>query len=324
MKFEDGMVGVIIVSLALSGALIGSYLAGIEPEENEVVRFNYLADVSGLFDYDRSPQFIEFDPSSNYTGYFSEDSKKPTGPGYYFTSDQVGYTPSINSNTGGPRVNNYRLDLEPTNYTSSTITPTIPANPPSGSVLTNPFIDLVTSRILTANPDNVMEAHISNTGGTTVSLSLFIQSLEAASGVDTYWLRSSDNIDSIGQVQNTPAHIDVDWIVFTLKSRWGSSLTYPNVTTLYTPAYNEAFNTNLPTPYLSAQVNTNNGTVILYSDNGFLNTVGTYSISDVYVSYGGTSTSNYSVNFGSSVETEAWTSQSATYLDPNFGVYMKD
>ena len=43
MKFEDGMVGVIIVSLALSGALIGSYLAGIEPEENEVVRFNYLA-----------------------------------------------------------------------------------------------------------------------------------------------------------------------------------------------------------------------------------------------------------------------------------------
>ena len=90
MKLEDGMIGVIVIALAISGALIGSYLAGVEPEKVDVVRYNYLADVSGLFDYDKSPQFIEFDPSSNYIGYYSEDSKKTSGPGYYFASDQVG------------------------------------------------------------------------------------------------------------------------------------------------------------------------------------------------------------------------------------------
>ena len=324
MDLKEGMLGVIIMALALSGAIFGSYLAGIEPQENDVVRYNYLADVSGLFDYDKSPQFIEFDPSSNYTGYYSEDSKKASGPGYYFASDQVGYTSSINPNTGQPRVNNYKLDLEPTGYASATITPDIPNNHPSGAVLENPFIEIVTTRILTANPDNVLTAHIDNTGGTTVTLALFIQSLGITSGADTYWLRSGDNIDAIGQVQNTPAHIDVDWMVFTLKSRWTSSLTYPNVTTLYTPAYNEYNSTNLSTPYLSAKVNTSTNTVVLFSDNGFMDTVGTYSLSDVYVSYGGTLTSNYSVTFGSTVETESWVSQSATYLDPNYGVYMKD
>ncbi len=106
------MLGVTIIALALAGAIVGGYLAGIDSVEHEVTRFNELADVSGLYEYDTNPQYIDYDPSSNYTGYYSDDSYSEFLDKYFFAEDYVGFTPNISD--GKPVVNNYKIDYAPT------------------------------------------------------------------------------------------------------------------------------------------------------------------------------------------------------------------
>ena len=105
--FRNGMLGVVIIALAIAGALFGGYLAGIDTEEVEVTKYDYLADVTGLFDYDESPQYIQFDPSTNYTGYYSETSYDGLTEKYYFASDEVDYDKSN-------QTNNYKINIKPT------------------------------------------------------------------------------------------------------------------------------------------------------------------------------------------------------------------
>lgn len=118
--FRNGMLGVVIVALALGGAIFGAYFAGIESVEHEVVKYNELADVTGLFDTDKSPQYIDFDPSTNYVGYYSEESYSEEMGKYYFAEDQVGYIPNQKED-GTPIVNNYKIDLEPEIYDIRTV-----------------------------------------------------------------------------------------------------------------------------------------------------------------------------------------------------------
>lgn len=103
------MLGVTIIALALAGAIVGGYLAGIDSVEHEVMRFNELADVSALYEYDSNPQYIEYDPSSNYTGYFSSDT------GEYWPENEVEFTDSTT-------VNQYRINLQPGDTRTDSIT----------------------------------------------------------------------------------------------------------------------------------------------------------------------------------------------------------
>lgn len=118
--FRNGMLGVVIVALALGGAIFGAYFAGIESVEHEVVKYNELADVTGLFDTDKSPQYIDFDPSTNYVGYYSEESYSEEMGKYYFAEDQVGYIPNQKED-GTPIVNNYKIIPEPVTDPPATI-----------------------------------------------------------------------------------------------------------------------------------------------------------------------------------------------------------
>lgn len=111
MELRDGMLGVVIIAVALSVALFGSYFAGVTSYETEVINYKWLADVSGEFDYDQSPQYIDFDPSSNYTGYFSNDSYSEIMNKYYFAKDEVEFIPNVVNDVPVP--NNYKIDFEP-------------------------------------------------------------------------------------------------------------------------------------------------------------------------------------------------------------------
>lgn len=78
----------------------------VQETTRDVTKYDYITETTGLFDYDETPQYNEYDLAKNYTGYYIE-SKKPywSGIGFYDTAKQA---------------NNYRLNLEPTASTQTT------------------------------------------------------------------------------------------------------------------------------------------------------------------------------------------------------------
>lgn len=103
LSFSTGMLGVVTVTLALAFALLGAWALSTDVTEKEVVAFNPLADVTPLFEGTMAPEYIDYSPSTNYTGYYTDLSV--INDTIYF--DGVGYAES-NS------VNQYKLKLPPT------------------------------------------------------------------------------------------------------------------------------------------------------------------------------------------------------------------
>ena len=48
--------------------IVGGYLLSIEVTDEEVTKYSYVADLNGLFDSEPAPAYIEYNPSTNYTG----------------------------------------------------------------------------------------------------------------------------------------------------------------------------------------------------------------------------------------------------------------
>ena len=69
MKFKSGMLGLCIVVLSLFGTILAGFCLDVESNTRTVTNYEYVTDVTGLFDIGNAPQYIEYNPSSNYTGY---------------------------------------------------------------------------------------------------------------------------------------------------------------------------------------------------------------------------------------------------------------
>lgn len=101
MNFKNGYFGACIVVLALLGTASAGFFLNVEKETREVTNYNFTADVSGLFTYTDTPEYIEYNPSSNLNGY----------------DDNVVYTPSN-------VVNNYRYKIADGGTTTESLTVT--------------------------------------------------------------------------------------------------------------------------------------------------------------------------------------------------------
>ena len=77
MKFNNGYFGACIVVLALLGTAISGFVLNIERDTREVTNYDYIADVSGLFDYTDAPEYIDYNPSTNYVGYSGDFTFTP-------------------------------------------------------------------------------------------------------------------------------------------------------------------------------------------------------------------------------------------------------
>lgn len=113
---RNGMLGVVIIAIAISIALFGSYLAGVTPHEEEYTNFEYLTDVNVLFDYDTTPRYIDYDPSTNYTGYHTTEEPE------YFAGVKAITTTKVNQyklNLGPLSDVTEALDLSEVQYTST-------------------------------------------------------------------------------------------------------------------------------------------------------------------------------------------------------------
>lgn len=310
--FRNGMLGVVIVAIAIAGTLLGSYLAGIDTEQVEVTKYNYLADVSGQFSYNESPQYIDYDPSTNYVGYYS-DSSEQDGK-YYFAEGEVGYVPSSS-------VNNHKVDLKPT----------------MGDIKT---VDISTIRDSEDNPlpvtsetyrlSYVAGSSIDNTywRGQPVLLSTILSNLVYSENTSELRFTTTDvNWEGTHTGSGVNARMTLDTVLIVPQSWltyeaggviWGA-IANPDLDPSEISITGGAHN---PLQYLI--INIDSRSVKVFSDADYTNLVDTYDASRLLVFYGDDPYQQMSpkLNLGDFTFQEVQTY--ARYLNPNNGVWLKD
>ena len=86
MKFDKGILGVVIVVIALFGTIFAGYILNVQEETVSVNEYNRVTDVTSLFQFSEQPDYVEYNPAKNYTGYS------------YLGTSGVDYTPSVTTN----------------------------------------------------------------------------------------------------------------------------------------------------------------------------------------------------------------------------------
>lgn len=322
MEFREGMLGVVVIALALTGSLFVSYVSGIEGEEYEVTKYEYLADVSGMFDYDKSPQYIEFDPSSNYTGYYSTDT------GEYFPIENVNFVENVNESVDPPipRANNYRINLEPIVVNENTIADL--------TDLTTPTYETGHYMVRYVYSDT----NVGNIGWNYPSYPMSLSNLLTAMGfssdtVSTIYISvgNSVNWNDIPSEVGYTEYLDLDTALF-IPTSWFKTIGTNEWTYIVNPNFDlETVSEFYPTsplhhPIQSLKIDYTKNTVNLYYDLNWENIAATSLMtSSVMVCFGsdqGQDTSD--LNLSNSFVYSAYLEQRKQYLDPNYGVSMED
>lgn len=68
MKF-NGSVGAMCIVIALLLTILASAGLNITSQDVSTVKYDYVTDISGLYDYSETSEYIEYSPATNYTGY---------------------------------------------------------------------------------------------------------------------------------------------------------------------------------------------------------------------------------------------------------------
>lgn len=87
MRFENGMLGLCISIVAIMGMVLSGFVLSVDAYERQVTQYEYITDVSGLFEYTDEPAFTDYNPSANWTGFYTESPDVTDG--INFTSQTV-------------------------------------------------------------------------------------------------------------------------------------------------------------------------------------------------------------------------------------------
>lgn len=69
MRFKSGMLGICIVIVSLLISVLAGFVMDVEKGQREATDYEYITDVTGLFNIGQAPDYITYNPSSNYVGY---------------------------------------------------------------------------------------------------------------------------------------------------------------------------------------------------------------------------------------------------------------
>lgn len=86
MRFKSGYLGVLLVTLCLFGSALLCIIANVEKENVITTKYDYVTDVTGLFDFSDAPQYTEYNPNANYIGYTNSVSTLASPSGISFVS----------------------------------------------------------------------------------------------------------------------------------------------------------------------------------------------------------------------------------------------
>lgn len=98
---KGGLYGGIVLAVVISVAIFLTVALDVEKTEREETRYEYVADITGLFGSDTAPQYFDYDMSKSYTGYYTRESSPYVG-GIEYNVLRSGQT------------NTYPLSLAPT------------------------------------------------------------------------------------------------------------------------------------------------------------------------------------------------------------------
>ena len=298
MKFESGMVGFLIVVLAIGGSIFGTIILSAEESTHDVTKYRFETEVTGLFPVDTSPEYYDYDLSRNYTGYFTPDSMV-NGVNYF---DGATYRDTT--------VNNYPVKYAPVTDVNST--ETLPdtltrSDPPGGSDL---YV-VVWGQPTYTTPTGYQQANYS-TDAMAVSLSTILIQY-SLNGYDIITITpTSDAVNSRILFASTEDLSDKGYgygVDFVEKEYEGTGVYNPNG--LYTA----------PTvACLSCKINVTTNTVTLYYGINAVNSeyVRDISLSDAIIIYD--SGSSDSRRLGDTVNINAVDSPEIRYMDISNGV----
>lgn len=309
-EFRNGMLGVTIIALALAGAIVGGYLGGIESVEHDVTKFNYLADVSALYDYDTSPQYIEYDPSSNYTGYYS------TASDGYWPENEVDYTPYNGTN-------NYKITYKPELISESNVTISAYTQ---GVVhpIENPHVNFSNTQ------DNWFGYQVE-----VVTLSSYINAMGLSDNVTDLEIRSLGTYSDTSQYDTI---YNAEWVSFSTSAMWEDSSGDNDTLWMGSQAWFDENGYQIPykkiqvggwtywyyLPIQSVKVDLHTEMVYLYYDNDCQQLFNSAPLKTVYMSYGGAVRTNVdTIVYDDTIRITQIHSE-YHYLDPNYGVALKE
>lgn len=309
-EFRNGMLGVTIIALAIAGAIVGGYLGGIESVEHDVTKFNFLADVSGLYDYDTNPQYIEYDPSSNYTGYYSTVSEG------YWPENSVDFEESQTTN-------NYKITYKP-------------------EILLNNDVQLSTYTQGVVHPINNPHVNFFNTQNgwysyqpEVVTLKSYIDAMNLSESVTEIEIRS---LGTYSDTSSSESVYDANWVSFSTSSMWEDSSGDNDTLWMGSKAWFGENGYQIPhkkvqvggwtywyyLPIQSVKLDLRSGYAYLYYDNDCQDYYNSAPISTVYMAYGGEERSGVNTIVYDDTANIIAMHKEYAYLNPNYGVALKE
>ena len=292
--------GVVVLMLAIVCTLGVAWVMSMDVNEVEVTKYASLVDITDQFETEKSPEYITYNPSSNYTGYYTDDSI--IGTDKYF--DGVEYS------TSNP--NNYRLNLAPTASDTGSIDLTTVAG------ATTPTTVYIIEHSYERN-NNFAKAMVDKK---VVSLSSVLDAISVGNSYNQIILKSAEDYDPSENVFGEIAEMDVCFFI-----------TRDNTIEHISIASDAALTINPQQPNawrpisVSASIDFRTNSVNLYYDNEQTVQRGIFTLDDVYVvfntsqSYTG-SNPNLVFVAGKTLTYDAKAFPDPEYMDPSKGVSL--
>ena len=305
MQWKNGYLGACIVVLGIIATIIGAYVLSIEVTDEEVTKYSYVADLNGLFDSEQAPSYIEYNPSTNYTGYYTDSSV--IGNVKYFDGVDCDITTIPNA---------YRLNLPMENQDTGTLTLT------GSDWKSGAHVSLMA---LGSFPDNSIARGVWGTGttGTDATLSSVIETMTLADEINVIQFRSIENKDALAEPYPQADTLELNWVLFSYKDAW-----YGDALRAFTDEcikqYPEEAQYKQTRIMLGCVVDLSTNLATLYYDSELTNSAGTYNVDDVIVSWGGTGTGRNVLHLGSTVNYTIGTKPAPEYMDIRGGVSVEE
>lgn len=293
MRYDNGMLGACIVVIALISSVGGAYALSMDLDEVEVTKYEYVSDITGVFSSSNTVSYVDYSPSTNFTGYYTDANTM------YF--DGVDYSTST-------KANNYKLNLAPISSTDSTI---------SLSSLTSEKTNPATIKIIYAtNQNTTVECYPNyvtfnnfitqkNLGTSdVVKLSVNANTIDWTSSSGGWFTFGWKSMDFVGGMSG---------------STFFNAYLFKNPTLTTTPNWGSASHTyTWYKPILSAIYDGNS--VELFYNANYTDSVGIFSPSETMIYY---AAGSGTLTLSSSAKLVAVETADATYMNVSNGVKME-